>query len=77
MSEALEFRSESEAGVQALAGPAEGGGQSEFGDGDGMHGRRADVTGPASGEREGMGLRDSGHGAASRGGSTLMGSVTA
>jgi len=58
--EALEFRPEAEAGIEALSGPAEGGGQGEVGEGDGVHSRRADATWPASGKRKGT--SDTGHG---------------
>ncbi|PYT17063.1 MAG: hypothetical protein DMF51_03270 [Acidobacteria bacterium] len=58
--EALELRPEAEAGVEALGGPAEGGGQGEFCEGDGVHSRRADVTGTASKRRKGT--DDTGHG---------------
>ncbi len=58
--EPLEFRPEAEAGIEALSGPAEGGGQGEFCERDGLHGRRADATGPASGKRKRT--CDTGHG---------------
>ena len=58
----LELRAEAEAGIEALGGPAEGGGQGEIGERDGVHGRRADAAGPAAGQRKRMGQRDTGHG---------------
>jgi hypothetical protein len=43
----FELRPEAEAGIEALGGPAEGHGQGEIGEGDGVHCRRADATGPS------------------------------
>src|SRR5947209_9972016 len=58
--EALKLGPEAEARIDALSGPAKGGGQGEVGEGDGVHSRRADATGPASGKRKGTG--DTSHG---------------
>ena len=58
--EPLDFGPEAEARIEALAGPAQGGGQGEIGEGDGVHDCRSDAARPASGKREGM--CDTGHG---------------
>ena len=53
--EALKLGPEAKAGVEALSGPAKSGGQGDVGEGDGVHSRRTNATGPASGKRKGTG----------------------
>ncbi len=53
--EALDLGPEVKAGVEALSGPAKSGGQGDVGEGDGVHSRRTNATGPASGKRKGTG----------------------
>jgi len=58
--EPLDLGPETEAGIEALSGPAKGGDQGEIGKGDGVHGCRANATRPAPGKRKRS--CDAGHG---------------
>jgi hypothetical protein len=61
-SKPFEFGLKAESGIKAVSGPAERLGESEIGQGDGMHRRGANVAGPASGQGKGTGPSGIGYG---------------
>jgi len=60
--EPFELCLDAEPWIEAVSGPGEGPGQGEIGEGDGVHRRRADASGPVAGLWKGRLECDSGHG---------------